>query len=136
MQRQTGSGKGRTYVYRLSVEPSETAPEYYEFARKLCKIPTMTGTCHGEDIPLLFKTKFSPRFKEGDDNYKAQQAFLNYLMEFTKNGKFNDWTALAKGETKNVQCMEIGRDKWAMQELANMDKLRVWDELYDVKNLL
>lgn len=136
MQRQTGNGQGKTYVYRLSVEPSVDAPEYYEFGRKLCKIPGMTGTCHGEDLPLLFKTKFAPRFKKGDDNYKAQQAFLNYLMEFTKKGKISNWTPLAKGETKNVQCMEIGREKWSMQELANIEKLRVWDKLYDAKDLL
>lgn len=136
MQRQVGNGQGQTYVYRLSIEPSVDAPQFFEFGRKAFKIPHMKGTCHGEDLANLFKTMFSPRFKKGDDNYEAQQAFLNFFIAFTKNGKMTNWTPLSKGETKNVKCMEISRDKWAMQDLVNMEKLRVWDKLYDANDLL
>lgn len=126
MQRQVRNGSGQTFVYHLSLEPSNDVPHFYDFGRKLCKIPHRNGTSHGEDLGLLFKAEFAPRFKEGNDNFNAQQTWLNYFMDFCKDGKMSGWTAVPKGETKNVQCMEFSRDKVSMEELPNMDKLLVW----------
>lgn len=129
-------GHGKTFVYYLCLEPSLDVPEFYEVERKLWKVPIMTGTCHTEDFPLLFKTRFAPRFKPGDDNYEAQQAFLNFFMDFARNGKMSNWPPLVKGQTQDVQCMEISRDKWAMTKLPNIEKLRVWDGLYNATDLI
>ncbi|XP_063699557.1 esterase B1-like [Culicoides brevitarsis] len=136
MQRQVGNGKGRTFVYYLNIEPSVDTPGYYEFCRKLSKIPHMKGMSHGEDLPLYFKTSFAPRFKPGDDIYPAQQAFLTFITDFAKNGKPNGWTPLEKGETKNVKAMEIDQKSHEMRDLKNLHKIRVWDSLYDPKELI
>lgn len=102
-------------------------------------IPHMKGTCHAEDFPLLFKTRASRRFIKGDDNYEAQQAFLNSFIEFIKRGNPScqtltdkiTWQPLPKKRSQNVPCMEICRDKSAVQQLSNYDKIQVWNNLYD-----
>lgn len=91
----------------------------------------MKGTCHTEDFPLLFKTKCAPRFKAGHDNYKAQQAFLNFFMTFARDGSLANWSQLKQGKDVSCLCMEIRREEWSMKELTNIEKLRVWDSLYN-----
>ncbi|XP_063708269.1 esterase B1-like [Culicoides brevitarsis] len=129
------TGSGKTYLYNLVLDPSSDAPEYYNFLRKLCKIPHRKGTCHTEDFPLIFKT-FAPRLMPGHDNYEAQQTFLNYFMSFCHNGSLNAWPALVKGTTEDVQCLEFTRNGSEMKELPNIHKLRIWDSLYKAKDLI
>uniref|UniRef100_A0A336LXX1 Carboxylic ester hydrolase n=1 Tax=Culicoides sonorensis TaxID=179676 RepID=A0A336LXX1_CULSO len=110
MQRPMGDGQGKTYIYRLNVEPSHDVPIPYKLLRKVNKIPHMKGMAHGEDIFLLFKTLIGRRLKPGNDNYVAQQEFLNHLMNFTKYGNVSsNWPALSGEDKNSIQSMEINR---------------------------
>lgn len=137
-QRQISNGNGKTYLYRLNVDPSIDNPGFYKFLRGMNMIPHMKGTCHAEDFPLLFKTHPSRRFIKGDDIYNAQQAYLNSFIEFIKRGNPScqiltekiTWEPLPKGRSDNVPCMEIHREQCAVQQLINFDKIQVWNNLY------
>lgn len=139
LQRQVSSGKGKTYLYHLNIEPSADNPDFYKTIRKLFGIPHMNGTCHAEDLPLVFKTQISRRFKKGDDNYEAQQVFLNSFIQFFKcdnphcqtlNGKIT-WVPVPNERSDNVPCMEICRDNFVVQQLSKYDKIKIWNDLYD-----
>ncbi|XP_063709225.1 esterase B1-like [Culicoides brevitarsis] len=139
IHRQTGSGK--TFLYNLNVPPSSDNPGFYHFLRSAFKMPHMKGTAHAEDIPLLFKTKVARRFQKGDDNYEAQQVFLNFFIEFVKRGNPNHqfvkekagshWLPLEKGEFEDLPSLEICRDDFRVQQLSKFEKIRVWNSLYD-----
>lgn len=137
MQRQDGNGK--TFLYHLNVEPSADNPDFYTLIRKIFGIPHMNGMCHAEDLPLVFKTQLSRRFKKGDDNYESQQVFLNSFIEFVKRGNPHYqtldgkimWEPLPKEQSDKVPCMDISRDKFGVQQLSKYDKIKVWNDLYD-----
>lgn len=137
------NGKGKTYLYRLRVPPSKDTPDFYEFTRNFSNIPHRDGTCHSEDIPLLFKAKFTKRFKGNDDNYLASQRFLGAFVEFVNSGDPNHflvkkeierWNPLQTSNIESIKCFDMGQHVWQESKLANIDKIRVWETLYD-KNL-
>lgn len=144
LQRQVGSGQGKTYLYRLNVGTSQDNPDSYKFIRKIVLVPHNEGTAHAEDLPLIFKMQMTRRFVKGDDNYEAQQVILNSFIEFIKRGNPScqvmtnkiTWEPLPKERSDNVPCMEICRDKFTVQQLGNFDKIKVWNNLYDVEQNL
>lgn len=134
------NSKGKTYLYRLNVPPSNDTQDYYDFIRTFSNIPHRNGTCHSEDIPLLFKPKFVKRFKGTDDNYLASQRFLGTFVEFIRNGDPNHfltktgvdaWYPLQTPSLESIKCLDMGRNVWQMSKLSNSDKIRVWESLYD-----
>lgn len=142
LQRENAPGK--TFLYNLNIAPSTDNPGFCGHIRKIINLQHMDGTCHGEDIPLLFKTAFGRRFNKGDDNYEAQQVFLNSCIEFVKRGNPNcqtssrkiTWEPLPKDGSDNVPCMEICRDNSCVQPLSKHDKIKVWNDLYEDKHTL
>lgn len=126
-------GDAKTYLYCLNVPPSNDTPDFYKFTRTFSNIPHNNGTCHSEDIPFLFKPNFVKRFKSNDDNYLASQRFLGSFVEFIKCGspKVADWKSLKSPSIEAIKCLNMGRQEWKMTNLANIDKIRVWEALYE-----
>lgn len=126
------------------MEPSITNPDFYKLIRGIGGVPHMKGTCHGEDLPLLFKMDVTRKFDKNDDNYVGQQIFLNSFIEFVRRGNPNCqvliskivWEPLPNERSDNVPCMEITRDNGVTQQLSNYDKIKVWNDLYDDKQNL
>lgn len=140
MTRLQSDGMGKTYLYRLNVPPSKDASDFYEFTRNFSNIPHSNGTCHSEDIPLIFKGSFVKRFKPNDDNYLASQRFLRTFIEFACNGNPNQflmkneicvWKPLEKHNIEAMTCLDMGRNIWKETKLPNFDKIRVWQVIYD-----
>ncbi|XP_063709224.1 esterase B1-like [Culicoides brevitarsis] len=139
LQRQNSSGN--TFLYNLNIPPSVDVPGFYKLFRDSYQLTHMNGTCHGEDLPLLFKTKYDRRFQKGDDNYAAQQVFLNFFIEFVKRGDPNfeslettndePWKPLEKGQAENLSTLEILRNEIRVQQLTKGEKIKVWNGLYD-----
>lgn len=127
--RLTSSSTGKTFLYRLNVPPSNDTPDFYDFTRNFSNIPHRNGTCHSEDIPLLFKAAFVKRFKGGDDNYDAAHRFLTTFVAFMHNKMPTNWLPLSSKES-SIKCLDVGRQTWQMTNLANADKLRVWEAVY------
>lgn len=126
-------GTGNTYVYYLNVPPSKDTPDYYEFIRNFSSIPHKNGTCHAEDIPFLFKPSFAKRFNDNDDNYLASQRFLGSFVDFVNcgNPKVDNWKPLQSGGMESIKCLDMGQKKWQISTLANIDKIRVWEAIYE-----
>lgn len=110
--------------------------------RGLCNIPHMNGTCHGEDIPLLFRTKMANRFVKGNDNYDVQQKLLGTFTQFVKAGnpncsliKKSKWNAIPKKDIKSFKCMNMGSNEWKMEVLPNLEKLMVWHAVHETNGV-
>lgn len=146
MQRLVSVGTGKTYLFHLSVPPSKDVPDFYKFLRNLGNLAVendMEGTCHGDDLVLLFSMSFCKRFPPGSDNYEAQQKYLSCFMEFVKHGNPNCellkpvvWQPLVKDIAHAPKCMAMGRDKWIIQDLPNYHKIRTWSQLYKENELI
>lgn len=138
LQRQNGK-MGKTFLYNLNIAPSSDNPDFYLGIRKILGVTHMKGTCHAEDLPLLFNTILSRRYIKGDDNFEAQQVFLSSFTEFAKRGNPNcqtssgkiTWEPLPNERSDNIPCMEICRDKFCVQQLTKYDKIKVWNGLYE-----
>ncbi|XP_063709090.1 esterase B1-like [Culicoides brevitarsis] len=120
----------KTFLYRLNLPPSTDVPAYYQSARALFNIPNNPGTAHGEDIPLLYKTKIARRFHSGDDLYLQWQKFLTAFVNFVKIGQPNmeNWHPI----TDKTQHFEINiSENWKMEPLVNLSKLHEWSRLYE-----
>uniref|UniRef100_A0A336M3D7 carboxylesterase n=1 Tax=Culicoides sonorensis TaxID=179676 RepID=A0A336M3D7_CULSO len=146
MQRLVSNGNGKTYLFYLNVPPSSDVPEYYKFLRNLGNLAVesdMSGTCHGDDLVLLFSMSFCKRFPPGSDNYEAQQKYLNSFKQFVKHGNPNcdllkpaNWTPLSNKIEEIPKCMRMGRDEWFMQDLPNYNKIKIWNDLYEADKLI
>lgn len=141
MHRQRSNNVGSTYLYRIDLPPSKDVPQYYDMIRFLCKIPHRQGTGHTEDLPLLFKNSMARRFKPGDDLYIPWQKFLHVYENYIKTGNPNhtsacpeldQWNAISKSDTDNLQCLEMNTSIWQMNPLVNLSKLQQWSTLYPI----
>lgn len=127
-----GNGSGKTYLYYLASEHAEQF-QFLTFLRKFAECDELKGTSHGDEIPLIFRTAFDqekPKLGVGAENSKQ---LLEVITNFAKGLKpREDWLPIEAPGT--LQAMVI-RDRWSQEKLPVVERMKIWDSLYDKNSL-
>lgn len=129
---------GPTYVYRFALE-SPT----YGFVKGMFAEKNVPGTCHGDDLPFLFKPAFLGKYPNKNSvEWKTIERVCDTWVAFATTGNPNNetladlkWEPIsqpvvdAKTGVPTYKCLNIANEV-ELIDLPEADRMRFWDSLY------
>lgn len=130
-------GNGKTYQYFLAsnIDPQI---EFYKILRKVCYVPNLKGTGHGDDLALIWKSMFSKKPAPGNKIYRTFVRFFGAYSNFIKTGDPNnptlevDWKATGEDDSEDdgFNCMKFTDYGVELVQSPYGKRLATWSKIY------
>ena len=145
---------GKTELFEMKTMP--TAPTYlyrFDFDSKHCNHcrillcgKEMRGVCHADDLSYIFVNAISSKLKRNSREYKTMRRMIGMLTKFALDGNPNNdemseinWESVHNEDLdfneKPLECLNISDDLQIMK-FPEQRKLKVWDTVYDIEELI
>lgn len=124
------------YLYRFDFDSL-----YFNHVRILYCGPDVRGVCHADDLSYLFLNIMSDNLDKSSEEYKTIERMITIWTKFALDSNPNHnilnteyWTPVDKNLIP-YKCLNISNEM-KMIDLPEMEKLLVWDSIYEKDKLI